>query len=221
MGIRGKCFDFLSNLYLTSKVRARFLDILSEEFPIKRGVRQGCPLSPILFNLFINDVLNGSNKHRTARIQTLINTGLFWCIGSYTHKKSSGNSYNKSESLRHNPTMKNLTALLKILLNISLHYLITHGPKESNILRNKLRKANCKDVKDIKSHYWKNILKFQGIKGQSYENNKFLYNKQIIMFQYQLPMIALECVPAVARVNNLLITGFFLVLPFLPIDVIL
>ncbi|OUM67267.1 hypothetical protein PIROE2DRAFT_5325, partial [Piromyces sp. E2] len=49
--------------------------------------------------------LLGSNKHKTARIQTLINTGLFWCIGSYTHKKSSGNSYNKSEYLRHNPTM--------------------------------------------------------------------------------------------------------------------
>ncbi|OUM69375.1 hypothetical protein PIROE2DRAFT_2672 [Piromyces sp. E2] len=73
--------------------------------------------------------------------------------------------------------------------------------KESNILRNKLRK-------DIKSHYWKNILKFQGIKGQSYH------------VQHQLLMIALECVPAVARVNNLLITRFFLALPFLPIDIL-
>ena len=28
--------------------------------------------------------LLGSNKSRTARIQTLINTGLFWCIGSFS-----------------------------------------------------------------------------------------------------------------------------------------
>ena len=51
-------FDFLCNLYTSSKARARFASMLSNEFPIKRGVRQGCPLSPILFNLFINDILN-------------------------------------------------------------------------------------------------------------------------------------------------------------------
>eukprot|EP00833_Pecoramyces_ruminatium_P010362 jgi/Orpsp1_1/1184394/evm.model.c7180000089342.1 len=62
LGIRGKCHRFLSNLYLSSKARACFKGDLSNEFEIHRGVRQGCPLSPILFNLFINDVLDGCDK---------------------------------------------------------------------------------------------------------------------------------------------------------------
>ena len=39
-----------------------FASMLSNEFPIKRGVHQGCPLSPILYNLFINDILNDCEK---------------------------------------------------------------------------------------------------------------------------------------------------------------
>ncbi|KAH9271712.1 hypothetical protein BASA83_006081 [Batrachochytrium salamandrivorans] len=33
--------------------------LLSDPFPYREGVRQGCPLSGLLFNLFINDILDG------------------------------------------------------------------------------------------------------------------------------------------------------------------
>ncbi|KAH6602739.1 hypothetical protein BASA61_000828 [Batrachochytrium salamandrivorans] len=48
-----------SALYTSSSARARAGSLLSDPFPVQRGVRQGCPLSGLLFNLFINDILDG------------------------------------------------------------------------------------------------------------------------------------------------------------------
>ena len=62
LGIRGKCLQFITNLYLTSKARANFNGKLSKEFPIHHSVRQECPLSPILFNIFINDIFDKCKK---------------------------------------------------------------------------------------------------------------------------------------------------------------
>jgi len=39
LNVRCKSFNFLSNLYLSSKVHSFFLDILSDKFVIHRGVR--------------------------------------------------------------------------------------------------------------------------------------------------------------------------------------
>ena len=58
LGIRGKCFQFIKNLYLTSKANVKIDDQYSETFNIMKGVKQGCSLSPILFNLFINDIIH-------------------------------------------------------------------------------------------------------------------------------------------------------------------
>ena len=66
IGIRGNCLQFLKNLYLTSKTRANVNGQLSYEFPIHRGVRQACPLSPILFNFILVSILF------TKQVNTLI-----------------------------------------------------------------------------------------------------------------------------------------------------
>ena len=58
LGIRGKSYQFLENLYLTSKACVKKDNQYSDAFKVMKGVRQGCPLSPILFNLFINDIFN-------------------------------------------------------------------------------------------------------------------------------------------------------------------
>ncbi|KAH9271479.1 hypothetical protein BASA83_006333 [Batrachochytrium salamandrivorans] len=59
MGFPRRTLVFLKALYTSSSARARAGSLLSDPFPVQRGVRQGCPLSGLLFNLFINDILDG------------------------------------------------------------------------------------------------------------------------------------------------------------------
>ncbi|KAH9265049.1 hypothetical protein BASA83_011474 [Batrachochytrium salamandrivorans] len=51
MGFPRRTLAFLKALYTSSSARARAESLLSDPFPVQRGVRQGCPLSGLLFNL--------------------------------------------------------------------------------------------------------------------------------------------------------------------------
>jgi hypothetical protein len=59
MGIRGKLFRLLEAMYKAPRLSVKTPSgAQSESMPLELGVRQGCPSSPVLFNLFINDLVN-------------------------------------------------------------------------------------------------------------------------------------------------------------------
>ena len=66
-GVDGKLLSAVKSLYVGSKACVRVGNEMSEWFPVKVGLRQGCVMSPWLFNLFIDGVVREVNARVLGR----------------------------------------------------------------------------------------------------------------------------------------------------------
>ena len=57
MGVKGRMWNVIKKMYESSKSVVLSEGEKSDTFTIEQGVAQGCSLSPILFSVFVNDLL--------------------------------------------------------------------------------------------------------------------------------------------------------------------
>ena len=68
LGIGGKTLDLIKDIYRKTKCAVKSGDSITSFFDYQKGVRQGCPLSSLLFNIYVNDLFKLMNKDNDSDI---------------------------------------------------------------------------------------------------------------------------------------------------------
>ena len=63
--INGKVYRLIKNMYTNTKLHIKSNNFVSPSLKVEKGVKQGCVLSPTLFNLFVNDLKTNLDKVNT------------------------------------------------------------------------------------------------------------------------------------------------------------
>jgi len=69
LSINGRYLNLIRDIYYKTKCAVKVNGKRTDFFNYSKGVRQGCPLSPILFNLYINGIVKNLKKYSTHPIQ--------------------------------------------------------------------------------------------------------------------------------------------------------
>ena len=62
--ITGKFYDCIKNMYLNDQAAIKIGDKITDKFEINQGVKQGCIISPLLFNIFLADLPKRLNENK-------------------------------------------------------------------------------------------------------------------------------------------------------------
>ena len=89
MWCTGSAFAVLAAMYSSASSRVRVGSALSPDFAVRRGVAQGCPLSPLLYAIFVDPVL----RDICICMQVLSHPDMLWVGPAATRRKLVGQAY--------------------------------------------------------------------------------------------------------------------------------
>ena len=68
IGIYGRSLQLIKYIYTKTKCAVKNNGQITGFFNYTKGVRQGCPLSAILFNIYVNDLFDTLEEHNNSNI---------------------------------------------------------------------------------------------------------------------------------------------------------
>ena len=81
LGFRGHMAYYLYNfLSGTRHIRVRYRSLTSDVHELENGLPQGSCLSPLLFNIFINDLFHDASQH--VNYSLFVDDAALWCSAS-------------------------------------------------------------------------------------------------------------------------------------------
>ena len=78
-GITGKFFNTLKTLYSNDNCCVKVGKNITDIFQANQGVKQGCILSPLLFNIFLSDMVDRFNVEKCKPLE-IGNSGKLGCL---------------------------------------------------------------------------------------------------------------------------------------------
>ena len=157
-GIKSNFLKVIKSLYDQVKSCVRGNDSLTDIFPSNRGVRQGCLLSPVLFDLYLND-LNRQIKESSQGI--LVDDISIHSLLYADHLVSK----NRKDLQSQLDTSDKFSKSLKMEVNLDKTkvMLIQKQKSRAKSKRNKSRKIGDKELKEFTSHKYLGVtLKSNG-----------------------------------------------------------
>ena len=110
---------FLLNMYMSQKIQVKWIGIISEPFNVTNGVRQGGVLSPLLFSVYIDDLLAELKKSG---------------IGCYIGNRFYGVIGYADDLVLLCPTKEGLRQMIKICEKYAIDHDIRFNGKKSQLL---------------------------------------------------------------------------------------